>query len=250
VSAAHGSGPGAIARDGCAVDLYAAMPPAREAALVCAAIPPAQAILELGAGAGRMTHPLVAAGHRVVAVDESAEMLARIRGAETVEARIEDLRLAERFDVVLLASHLVNEPDAQTRTALLDACARHVGDDGCVLVERHPPAWFEGVRPGTTAAGALTMTLRDVGRPEPGLVEATIDYRLDERTWTQRFTARRLDDDQLAEALAASGLRLAGFLDDACAWARAELLRPRPRTRPRRAATAAMPPGSSGSPRG
>ncbi len=39
-------------------------------------------ILELGCGAGRVTHPLVALGHPVVAVDESPEMLAHVRGAE------------------------------------------------------------------------------------------------------------------------------------------------------------------------
>ena len=226
------------------------MPPAPEAALICAAIPAAQTILELGAGAGRMTRPLRAAGHRVVAVDESAEMLARIRGAETVRSRIEHLRLDECFGVVLLASHLVNAPDPRTCKALLDACARHVRDDGCVLVERHPPAWFDDVRPGATTARGLTMTLRDVGRPAPALVTATIEYRLDERTWTQRFTARRVDDDELVRALAAAGLRLAGFLDGPRAWARAGPLRPRPRRRSPRAATAARPPGSSGSPRG
>jgi len=55
-----------------------------EPEIVHAAVPPGASILELGAGAGRVTHPLVALGHPVVAVDESAEMLARIRGAETV----------------------------------------------------------------------------------------------------------------------------------------------------------------------
>jgi len=62
----------------------------------------------VGCGTGRITHPLVALGHPVVAVDESPEMLAHVRDAEKVCARIEHLALGRRFDVVLLASHLIN----------------------------------------------------------------------------------------------------------------------------------------------
>jgi hypothetical protein len=39
-------------------------------------------------------------------------MLAHVRGAETVRGRIEELALGRRFDVVLLASHLINADDA------------------------------------------------------------------------------------------------------------------------------------------
>ena len=72
----RGTGPGVITPDGCAVELYRLLPPMGEPEIVHAAIPAGAAILELGAGAGRVTHALVALGHPVVAVDESAEMLA------------------------------------------------------------------------------------------------------------------------------------------------------------------------------
>jgi len=98
----RGSGPGAITPDGCAVELYELLPPGEEPAIVHTAVPPGASILELGAGAGRMTHPLLRLGHPVVAVDESPEMLARIHGAETVRAKIQSLDLGRRFDVVLL----------------------------------------------------------------------------------------------------------------------------------------------------
>ncbi|SEP52108.1 hypothetical protein SAMN04489732_118204 [Amycolatopsis saalfeldensis] len=68
----------------------------------------------------------MALGHRVVAVDDSPEMLAHVRGAETVCARIGDLRLGRRFDVVLLGSHLLNTPDPAQARALL-ATARRRG---------------------------------------------------------------------------------------------------------------------------
>ena len=71
-----------------------------EPEIVHATASPGAWILELGCGTGRITHPLVALGHPVVAVDESPEMLAHVRGAETVCARIEDLALDRRFNVV------------------------------------------------------------------------------------------------------------------------------------------------------
>lgn len=106
-----------ITPDGCAVDFYALMPAFGEPAIVHDAAGPGASILELGSGAGRVTHPLVALGHPVVAVDESPEMLAHVRGTETVQARIEDLALDRRFDAVLLASHLINADAPTMRTA-------------------------------------------------------------------------------------------------------------------------------------
>jgi len=124
-SGIRGTGPGVIAPDGSAVEFYATMPPEGEPEIIHSAIPARATILELGSGAGRITHPLVALGHRVVAVDESAEMLARIHGAETVRARFGELELAERFDVVLLASYFVNVPSDVVRHELLRTCRRY-----------------------------------------------------------------------------------------------------------------------------
>jgi 2-polyprenyl-3-methyl-5-hydroxy-6-metoxy-1,4-benzoquinol methylase len=75
----HGTGPGPITPDGCAVDYYATLTPNGEPERIHAAIPERATILELGAGAGSITHRLTALGHQVVAVDESPEMLAHIR---------------------------------------------------------------------------------------------------------------------------------------------------------------------------
>src|SRR5580704_2232265 len=115
----HGTGPGVITPDGCAVEFYARMTAQGEPEIVHNALRPGASILELGSGTGRITHPLVALGHPVVAVDESPEMLAYVRDAETVCSRIEDLALGRRFDAVLLASHLINTNDIATRAALL-----------------------------------------------------------------------------------------------------------------------------------
>jgi SAM-dependent methyltransferase len=168
VHAQTGTGPGVLTPDGCAVDLYALLPPMGEPRVVHAAVPAGATILELGAGAGRVTGPLVALGHPVVAVDESPEMLARVRGAETVRASIQDLRLGRRFDAVLLGSFLVNVADHGLRHRFLEACRDHVDDGGCVLVQRDPPSWFDQAAEGERTLDGITFRLRDLRRPGPG----------------------------------------------------------------------------------
>jgi SAM-dependent methyltransferase len=242
---ARGTGPGVIAPDGCAVELYALLPPMGEPEIVHHAIPAGASVLELGAGAGRVTRRLVELGHPVVAVDESPDMLARIRGAmgildaqgpegaastsaglatvgaETVRARIQELALGRRFDAVLLASFLVNVPDDGLRGRFLEACRDHVRGAGCVLVQRHPPGWFEEAVEGEHTAGGITFRLRDLRRPGPGLLAATAEYQTGERLWIHRFTTRRLDDGELAAALAEAGLAVDAYLTGDGSWVRA-----------------------------
>ena len=210
-----------ITPDGCAVDFYARMTAMGEPEIVHDTAGPAATILELGCGTGRITHPLVALGHPVVAVDESPEMLAHVRGAETVHARIEDLALGRRFNVVLLASHLINTDDAVARTALLAACRRHVADDGSVIIQQHEPGWFDAAADAENVMDGIIFRMRDVSRPAPNLVSATVEYVDGDRVWTQTFTARRLDETELAAVLADAGLRLDRYLTDDRTWLRA-----------------------------
>lgn len=217
----QGSGPGVITPDGCAVELYSLLPPGRDPEIIHRAVPPGASILELGAGAGRVTHPLLRLGHEVVAVDESPEMLERIHGVRTVLGRIETLDLGRRFDAVLLASHLVNVPEREARLALLATCRRHVRDSGCVLVQRHEPEWFDTAAATQDSKGGITFRLRDIARPAPGLLSATVEYQVGERVWTQSFTAARVDDADLAADLGAAGLAIDAFLTEDRTWVRA-----------------------------
>jgi len=215
-----GSGPGVITPDGCAVDFYALMPDFGESSIVHEAAGAGAPILELGSGAGRVTHPLIALGHPVVAVDESPEMLAHVRGAETVCAQIQGLDLGRRFGAVLLASHLINTDD-ETRSSFLDVCRRHVADDGCVIVQQHSPGWFADARDAETTRDGVIYRMRDVSRPAPNLVSATVEYVVGDRCWTQTFTTKRIDDAELAAALDAAGLRLDRYLTEDRSWFRA-----------------------------
>ena len=216
-----GTGPGVITPDGCAVEFYARVTAMGEPEIVHGAIPPGSSVLELGCGTGRITHPLVALGHRVVAVDESPEMLAHVRDAEKVCARIEDLALGRRFDVVLLASHLINTDDTTARTAFLAACRDHVTGDGCVIIQQQAPGWFASAADAERVTGGIIFRVRNVSRPAPDLVSATMEYVDDGRVWTQTFTARCLDDAELRAVLDGAGLRLDRYLTDDHGWLRA-----------------------------
>lgn len=225
----QGTGPGVITADGCAVELYALVPPRQEPDIVhAAASSPQASVLELGAGTGRIADALAELGHPVVAVDESAEMLARVRRAETACARIESLALGRRFDLVLLASFLINTPEASLRRAFLDACARHVSDEGCVIIEQHPPGWFASVAETENEAAGITFRLKNLSRPAPGLLSATAEYQAGDRVWTHSFTAARLDEPALHAALAGAGLTFDGYLTDDHQWLRAVPARRRP----------------------
>jgi SAM-dependent methyltransferase len=200
------------APDGSPVELYARLPERGEGELVGRAVPAGGSILEVGCGTGRITRQLAARGYRVTAVDESPEMLAHVTGAETVEARIEELDLGRQFDAALLASNLVNTESAELRRAFLRSCARHAD---LVLIERLPPQWEPSSE--RTRIGDVESWLEEVLR-DGDVVRAVACYAADDRRWRHPFAMRVLDDDALEAALAEAGLRLDRFLDERGLW--------------------------------
>ena len=113
-----GTGPGPITNDGCAVEFYARLPTMGEPEIVHAAVPPGASILELGCGTGRILRPVAALGHPVTGADDSLDMLARSPDLPTECSPIQTLRLDRGFDVVLLASTMINA-DPVTRQGFL-----------------------------------------------------------------------------------------------------------------------------------
>jgi SAM-dependent methyltransferase len=204
-----------VAPDGSPVALYAALGPLGEPELIHDAVPAGSEILELGSGAGRLTHPLVALGHPVVAVDNSEEMLASIRGAETVLADMETLALGRRFPVVLLASNFINEPDGTQRRSYLECCARHVLPDGQVLLQGFPREWT----PSTSwmEHGGVRLRLRRYER-DGALVSGEMEYVVEGSTLVHTFVSRLLTHEELDEDLLAVGLERRRELDDRGSW--------------------------------
>jgi SAM-dependent methyltransferase len=217
----EGTGPGAITPDGCAVELYARLPVGDEPDVIAGAVPAGAHILELGSGVGRVTHPLLERGFTVTAVDESAEMLERIRGARTICTPIERLDLGERFDVVMLASFLVHAGDVEVRRGLLNTCRRHVADDGCVLIQREGEDYHTNLPRERVDPSGFTVRVVSAEPVGDGVNSVRAEYVFPDTAWTQTFLARPLTREAFEGALAEAGLTVDRYLTDDGTWVRA-----------------------------
>ncbi|MEV1021583.1 class I SAM-dependent methyltransferase [Streptomyces sp. NPDC050264] len=218
----EGTGPGAITPDGCAVELYSRLPVEGEPEIVAGAVPAGATLLELGSGVGRVTHPLVERGFTVTAVDESPEMLERVRGARTVRSTIEGLDLGERFDVVMLGSILVNTGDAAVRRGMLDTCRRHVADDGCVVIQREGDGVHENLpREHVLPGGAVIRKLSSVPVGDDGVRSVTVEYVFPDAVWTQTYRIRPMGIPEFEQALVEAGLKVDRYLTENRGWVRA-----------------------------
>ncbi|MCX5413274.1 bifunctional 2-polyprenyl-6-hydroxyphenol methylase/3-demethylubiquinol 3-O-methyltransferase UbiG [Streptomyces sp. NBC_00059] len=203
-----GTGPGSITPDGCAVELYARLSAGTEPEVIGSVLPPGASVLELGCGAGRVTHPLVELGFVVTAVDESAQMLERVHGARTVRSPIEDLDLGEeRFDAVVLGSFLVHTSDHRDREGLLGACRRHVKDDGVVLIQREGADYHSDLpREREDRQAGCTIRILSAEPLGDGVDEVRAEYVFEDARWTQTFRSRALSVERFEAYLGEAGL--------------------------------------------
>lgn len=214
-----GTGPGTITNDGCAVDFYALLPLFGEPEIVHAAVPPGASILELGCGTGRLLRPLAALGHPVTGVDDSPDMLARSPDLPTACSSIQSLRLDRRFDVVLLASTMINA-DPGTRRGFLATVRRHLRDDGIAVFQQNPPDWFETLQdaePVQDDPGGIRRVLRSA-RWEPPRMHVEVEYQVGGNVWTHSWTSYQISAGELSGDLAIAGLSFGDWLSDDHAW--------------------------------
>ncbi len=94
-------------------------------------------VLDIGAGSGRLTVPLVRSGKRVTAVDLSDDMLSRLRSAlpdpgtvDCVVADMRDFSLGRRFDLAVIGATSVTVLDRAGRSLLYEAVRRHLTPRG------------------------------------------------------------------------------------------------------------------------
>lgn len=198
-------------------------------------------VLELGAGAGRLTVALAGTGAQVTAVERDPAMLEALRRrvGDRADGRV-DVVAADAtalpaglgpFDLVVAATSVLNElPTPRDRGALLRAAADVLAPGGRVALQLLGPWWL------ASAAGAVVGHLDPLDPREPP-VEVNIE--LGELTaWPGRRRARltyrfadgaRLIDDldaalvspgELEVALAAAGLEVADHAGgaDTPAW--------------------------------
>jgi hypothetical protein len=151
-------------------------------------------------------------------VDNDPEMLGHVpKAAETVLSDIETLVLKTSFQVVLLASNLINNADQRVRSRFLATCRNHVSDEGVVILQRYKSD-LEGWEPGDWAdRGPVAVRIARFER-QGDRFSASIQYRCGDRTWTQNFSAAALDDETLGTELAHAGLHLERKLDPEGTW--------------------------------
>nr|WP_201471336.1 daptide-type RiPP biosynthesis methyltransferase [Microbacterium hydrocarbonoxydans] len=94
-------------------------------------------ILDIAAGSGRLTIPLLRSGNRVTAVDLSDDMLAHLRRAapersllNCVVADMRDFSLTQRFALVILGATSITLLDRAGRALLYENVLRHLSPDG------------------------------------------------------------------------------------------------------------------------
>ncbi|MFF8188027.1 daptide-type RiPP biosynthesis methyltransferase [Microbacterium sp. NPDC016588] len=112
------------------------------------------AVLDLAAGSGRVTLPLVRIGKRVTALDLSADMLARLREAlpagtscDVVVADMCDFDLGRDFDLIVLAATSITLLGPDDRRGLFATVFRHLAPRGAFVL--------------SVAGGGALRTLRE-----------------------------------------------------------------------------------------
>lgn len=122
-------------------------------------------ILDIAAGSGRLTVPLVRSGRRVTAIDLSDDMLSRLRRAlpddpmlECVVADMRDFSLGRRFELVIIGATSITLLDGAGRSLLYANVQRHLTARGVFAFT---------VAGGISAESLSVSTDRDIRVPGP-----------------------------------------------------------------------------------
>jgi SAM-dependent methyltransferase len=207
-----GAVPGEVTLDGSPVAVYRAMPANGEPERIHGAIPAGATVLELGAAVGRVAGPLARLGHAVTGVDDSPAMLeAMDPDVEGVLGDAGTLRLGRTFDVVLLISHMLNDPDP---SRFLETAVAHLAPGGRLIGEVYPETmdWTAAVG-RSSDLGPVTITVTRAALDGP-VVDANVRYELDGRSWDQPFVARMRAADEIEALLRRFGLAVDRWLDE------------------------------------
>jgi hypothetical protein len=99
----------------------------------------------------------------------------------------------------------------------LNVCRCHLHQPRRLIIQRYPPGWTPIA--GSTEVGPVTVGVGDIVSNHDGF-SAEVTYTLDQRSWSQRFEAADVDNDELLSLATAAGFDVIDNLDDAGAWVR------------------------------
>lgn len=123
-------------------------------------------ILDIAAGGGRLTIPLVRSGRQVTAIDLSDDMLSHLRRAlpahsalECVVADMRDFSLGRRFGLVIIGATSITLLDREGRSLLFANVGRHL-DPGALFAFT--------VAAGASAESLAVPTDQEIRVPAPG----------------------------------------------------------------------------------
>jgi SAM-dependent methyltransferase len=200
-----------LAPDGSPVAFYRRLPATGEPELIHGLLPDGATVLDLGCGPGRIAGPLAAMGHAVTGVDNGAGMIAALPpGVPGIVGDARTIRLGRTFDAVLLASHLVNDPEGGPDIAA--TAAAHLGPRGIVIGQTYPPGWDPAAGVGTTTRLGDAEIVMVSAEVRGDRLHVRVRYGVDGTTWEQPFEARILGEDSLRDLLSGAGLRFEGWV--------------------------------------
>lgn len=193
----------------CAPGILDALAPIRERGGV---------VLELGCGGGHLTRRLVAAGHRVIATDASASMLAIARveaaGAEDLRRLVLPGDPLPEADAIVAIGHVLNYlPDRDAVRRALIAAATALRPGGIFAVDMQDLRWGAHYRdaPNQARVTDAWAVISEFSVPEPALfVRRHVSFvRAGDGTWRRDEETHRnvlMDTAEIPPLLAEHGL--------------------------------------------
>ncbi len=183
-------------------------------------------VLELGVGTGRLAVPMAAAGLRVVGIDSSETMLAKLRESDrtgTVDAVLGDITdgLPDGpFDAVLIAYNTIfNLLGEQDQPALFRRVAERLAPGGAFVVEAFVP--HADATDGSSEVTVRSMAVDhvvlsvSVNRPDEQLAEGQfIQFAENGGVRLRPWSIRWATPEQLDAMAAAAGLHLGARFGD------------------------------------
>jgi len=183
---------------------------------------PQAAILELGCGSGRLLLPLAEAGHRVIGVDESAEMLriaerklyaSRHIPAERwalihADARALSLDEQTRFDLAVIALNtFLHNLSRDEQLAALRTARRHLRLGGLLVVDLPPNDEMAYQPDDGTFQLEATLIDPQTNSEIHKYVASRVFWATQEQELRYRMEERRADGELIGEQMVAFRLR-------------------------------------------